>query len=189
MKKKIHLITKVPKNGEIFKQKSSAAYWKNKLLSNYLTKIHNENQQLHYHVSLFWQWKVYLKNTAKIITNDKISTEEKAKDTGNCKVCSYLCYAMECSKNFSYIFYTGEELSECFVKRCYVIKNRAYSSKITNYFYDALNTNAIYYWKLIILQIIANLLSICNLTDSKAYNIGRISIMHSLTKSKIWFAW
>ena len=77
-------------------------------------------------------------NTAKLITNDKLNITGK-KGTGNCKE-REIIYAAQYSKHkVLYIRHTGKQLSECFSKLCYDIKNRPDNSKLAKHFHESHN--------------------------------------------------
>ena len=101
------------------------------------------NQQIHFNVTPCGKCKLCPQiNTAKLITNKKLKITEKIKGTGNYKE-REIIYAAQCSKHKNlYIGHVGEQLSECFSKHCYDIKNRSDNSELTKHFYESHNLNS-----------------------------------------------
>ena len=80
-------------------------------------------------------------NTAKLITNKKLKITEKIKGTGNYKE-REIIYAAQCSKHKNlYIGHVEEQLSECFSKHCYDIKNRSDNNELAKHFQESHNLN------------------------------------------------
>ena len=140
LKNNFHLISSDPKLSKIFKQKPTVTYRKNKSLSDHLLKNDIANQQLHSNVAPCGKCKLFPQiNTVKLITNDKLNITEKIKGTGNCKE-REIIYAAQCFKHkVLYIGHTGEQLSGCFSKHRYNIKNRPDNSELAKHFHESHN--------------------------------------------------
>ena len=79
-KNNFHFISNKLKLSKTFKQKSTVAYRKTKLLSTYLMKNDIGNQQLHSHESACGKYKPWPQIKTEIsITNDKLDITEKIK--------------------------------------------------------------------------------------------------------------
>ena len=78
LKNNFHLISSDPKLSKSFKQTATVTYRKDKSPSDHLLKNDIANQQLHSNVAPCGKSKLCpQKNTAKLITNDKLNITEK----------------------------------------------------------------------------------------------------------------